>query len=123
MTLMCQPEAAPEATKQWFKDGSEFTGSTNVGDRVVLLPNGNIHITGVEQSDAGNYTCVATNIYGSDSTSGNLTIKRKLILMPTRVFVCLFVLKSCDEWVTPVTLTFVIQRGGLVMLEQPSLNI
>jgi Immunoglobulin domain len=76
VTLMCQPEAAPVATKQWFKDGNEFTGSSSVNDRVALLPNGNIHITGLQQSDLGNYTCLATNIYGSDSTSGNLSVMR-----------------------------------------------
>jgi receptor-type tyrosine-protein phosphatase gamma len=74
VTLTCQPEAAPEATKEWSKDGSPLSASSNPLDRVVMLPNGNIHITGLQQDDAGNYTCTATNDFGSDSTTGMLTV-------------------------------------------------
>jgi len=77
VTLMCQPEAAPTATIQWFKDGADFTASSNPQDRVALLPNGNIHFTGVTDGDGGNYTCVATNSFGTASTTGQLTILRE----------------------------------------------
>ena len=32
----------------------------------------------VNMGDAGIYTCIATNILGSDSASGNLTVKGKI---------------------------------------------
>lgn len=74
ITLLCQPEAAPQAEKEWFKDGNPFSASTNPQDRVTLLSNGNVHITGLEQGDQGDYECKATNIHGTDSTRGKLTV-------------------------------------------------
>jgi len=76
ITLLCQPEAAPQAAKEWMKNGAPFSPSTNPQDRVCLLANGNIHIRGLEQGDQGEYECIATNEHGSDSTTGKLTILR-----------------------------------------------
>jgi len=78
ITLLCQPEAAPQAEKEWFKDGSPFSASTNPQDRVALLSNGNIHITGLQEGDQGEYECQATNEHGTDSTRGQLTVLREL---------------------------------------------
>ena len=78
-TLLCQPEAAPAGEnleKEWFKDGAPFTASTNPQDRVTLLSNGNIHITGLVKSDEGEYECKATNEHGTASTRGKLTVLR-----------------------------------------------
>jgi len=76
ITLLCQPEAAPQAEKEWLKNGAAFTAGTNPQDRVTLLTNGNIHITGLEQGDQGEYECIATNEHGTDSTRGKLTVLR-----------------------------------------------
>jgi len=75
-TLLCQPEAAPEPDKEWFKDGAPLNTGTNPQDRVLLLSNGNIHITGLTQGDQGEYECRATNQYGTDLTRGKLTVLR-----------------------------------------------
>ena len=79
VTLLCQPEAAPTAEKRWMKDGADFTASTTLGDRVVQLANGNIHITGLVEEDAGNYTCFAKNTLGEANTTGHLSILRELM--------------------------------------------
>jgi len=76
ITLLCQPEAAPQAEKEWLKNGAPFSPSTNPQDRVARLPNGNIHMRGLEQGDQGEYECIATNEHGSDSTTGMLTVLR-----------------------------------------------
>jgi len=76
VTLLCQPEAAPQAEKEWLKNGAPFNPSENPGDRVVLLTNGNVHITGLEQGDQGEYECRATNEHGTASTQGKLTVLR-----------------------------------------------
>jgi len=76
ITLLCQPEAAPQADKEWLKNGAPFTPSEDPQDRVSLLTNGNIHIRGLETSDQAEYECIATNEHGSDSTRGMLTVLR-----------------------------------------------
>ena len=76
VTLICQPESAPQSEKEWLKNGQAFNPSTDAQDRVTLLSNGNVHITGLQQSDEGEYECKATNIHGSDSTRGQLTVLR-----------------------------------------------
>lgn len=76
ITLMCQPEAAPDPEKEWLKDGNPLNAGTNPQDRILLLSNGNIHITGITQGDQGEYECQATNKYGTDSTKGLLTVLR-----------------------------------------------
>jgi len=76
ITLLCQPEAAPEADKEWFKNGAQLNPGSNPQDRVTLLANGNLHITGLVQGDEGEYKCEATNKHGTDSTHGKLTVLR-----------------------------------------------
>ena len=39
-----------------------------------MLPNGYLQLDPVAQEDAGEYTCTATNQYGSDSSSGRLRV-------------------------------------------------
>jgi len=75
-TLLCQPEAAPGAEKEWLKNGAPFAPSENPQDRVAKLSNGNIRITGLVQSDEGEYECRATNEHGTASTQGKLTVLR-----------------------------------------------
>ncbi|KAH9524926.1 Fibroblast growth factor receptor-like 1 [Bulinus truncatus] len=51
----------PELT-QWKKDGQSF----NPGwDRFKITPDGELRIREIEKSDAGLYTCIATNGFGS----------------------------------------------------------
>ena len=48
--------------------------STEDAARVRLMPNGNLRITGVVSTDAGTYTCVASNEHGEAKSSGLLTV-------------------------------------------------
>ena len=79
-TLMCQPEAAPYPTIdgfKWYKNGVQLNPGTSAGSRLLLLPNGNLFINSVQQTDQGLYKCEASNNYGKASTQGNLTVLRK----------------------------------------------
>ncbi len=74
VTIICQPEAAPLAKIKWEFNGAELSTSQDAGARVRQLANGNLHITGVQDSDQGYYTCLAENPYGSAQSTGNLTV-------------------------------------------------
>lgn len=77
-TIICDPEAAPFPDFAWRKNGVDL--GVNHGDttsRLRLLQNGNLLIQTVGQSDAGLYTCMTTNTYGSDSSSTTLSVTRE----------------------------------------------
>lgn len=72
-TIPCDPEGAPQPTKQWRKGGSLINPPPQ-GDRLRLLPNGYLFIQAVSTVDAGNYSCTATNSIGSASAYTTLTV-------------------------------------------------
>ncbi|KAK7916152.1 hypothetical protein WMY93_011913 [Mugilogobius chulae] len=76
-----QAQAAPPAISLW-KKGSEILQRS---ERITLLPNGTLQITNVTKQDAGSYTCIAKNQFGSASTTGKLIITAK----PRGKYVCL----------------------------------
>lgn len=43
--------------------------------RITISEDGNLRIVNVTKSDAGSYTCVATNHFGTASSTGNLVVK------------------------------------------------
>nr|XP_060484119.1 contactin-4 [Panthera onca] len=51
-------------------------------DKITISEDGSLRIVNVTKSDAGSYTCVATNHFGTASSTGNLVVKD-----PTRVMV------------------------------------
>ncbi len=73
-TIMCRPEAAPAAEIIWLKDGRQLSVGEESGSRLQKLPNGNLRISNLRQSDGGTYTCKAVNQLGEAESSGNLTI-------------------------------------------------
>ncbi|KAJ7986246.1 hypothetical protein DPEC_G00337960 [Dallia pectoralis] len=69
--LTCVAEGYPQSIVFWEKDGmpvSNTTGEYNV------LPSGELIIDHAQPSDAGIYTCVATNSVGQDSWTVSLSV-------------------------------------------------
>ncbi len=78
-TIICQPEAAPVSVNTWEKNGQDLSGTIGTGGRMTQLPNGNLYITDLQNSDEGEYTCVATNMFGSAESTGQLKVLGKSI--------------------------------------------
>ncbi|XP_038060205.1 hemicentin-1-like [Patiria miniata] len=70
-TIICQPEAAPTPTIRWFKESRLITSDGHY----TIQDNGNLLITDVVDSDAGEYTCEATNIVGSTTSTGSIVVR------------------------------------------------
>lgn len=47
--------------------------------RVFILKNGSLKIHNVTRSDAGSYTCIATNQFGFAKNTGSLAVKGILL--------------------------------------------
>lgn len=61
-----------------------FTWTKNnaliVDQRFKVLSNGSLHISHVQESDAGKYTCVVNSIHGNGTTSGQLVVQGTYLL-------------------------------------------
>uniref|UniRef100_A0A8C5UF00 Contactin 4 n=1 Tax=Malurus cyaneus samueli TaxID=2593467 RepID=A0A8C5UF00_9PASS len=79
--IECKPKASPRPTYSW-KKGKDILREN---DRITVLDDGSLRIVNVTKSDAGSYTCVATNHFGTASSTGSLLVKD-----PTRVMVSPF---------------------------------
>ncbi|XP_076870175.1 contactin-4 [Brachyhypopomus gauderio] len=78
VVMECRPHASPRATFSWRKAGELLKD----GERWTVLDDGTLRITNVSERDAGRYTCVARNPFGTASSSGTLLVKE-----PTKITV------------------------------------
>nr|XP_021501196.1 contactin-6-like [Meriones unguiculatus] len=76
ISIECKPNAFPKASISW-KRGAETLRQSK---RVFLLEDGSLKICNVTRSDAGSYTCVATNQFGNGKSSGSLIVKERTVI-------------------------------------------
>uniref|UniRef100_A0A8B9PVA1 Contactin 6 n=1 Tax=Apteryx owenii TaxID=8824 RepID=A0A8B9PVA1_APTOW len=76
VTIGCKPSASPRAVIKW-KKGSEVLRQNK---RVSLLEDGSLKLYNITKSDAGVYTCIATNQFGVARNSGNLVVKERTVI-------------------------------------------
>ncbi|XP_069721712.1 contactin-6 isoform X5 [Phaenicophaeus curvirostris] len=76
VTIGCKPSASPRAVINW-KKGSEVLRQIK---RVILLEDGSLRLYNITRSDAGVYTCIATNQFGVARSSGNLIVKERTVI-------------------------------------------
>lgn len=61
-----------------FRNSVNLNPASDDGtSRVRMLASGALHISQLQSGDAGTYCCSATNLYGSDVSSGELKVVRK----------------------------------------------
>ncbi|KAM8926615.1 contactin-4 isoform 4-T4 [Lycaon pictus] len=78
VVIECKPKASPKPVYTW-KKGRDILREN---ERITISEDGSLRIVNVTKSDAGSYTCIATNHFGTASSTGNLVVKD-----PTRVMV------------------------------------
>ena len=98
ISFTCTANAKPEAIIQWIKDEEVLSNISNNGRIMIttsvigictvydLTPslcetNSTLYIFNSNVTDSGIYTCNASNDYGSDTESANLTVKGTLSSM------------------------------------------
>ena len=84
-SFTCQATGEPAPTISWYfnntllPNGATHTISeTSVNTTTI---NSRLTILSVESSDVGTYTCNATNVVSSDTSSGVLTVNGELLIL------------------------------------------
>ena len=87
-SFTCLATGEPILTISWYFDDVPITNETNVNKYKILQSSLNattlsstLMIMNVESSDVGTYTCNATNVISSDTSSGILTVNGELLLL------------------------------------------
>uniref|UniRef100_A0AAY4D3L5 Contactin 4 n=1 Tax=Denticeps clupeoides TaxID=299321 RepID=A0AAY4D3L5_9TELE len=74
--IECRPKMSPRGKISWRK-GNEALRETH---RISILDNGSLRLTNATKSDAGIYTCIAGNQFGTASSAGSLLVKEPTII-------------------------------------------
>ena len=84
-SFTCQATGEPVPTISWYFNGVLVRNDSNVNKYDISQSSLNITtissiltIMSVESSDVGTYTCNATNVVSSDTSSGVLTVNGEL---------------------------------------------
>lgn len=74
VVMECKVYGSPPISVSWFHEGNEISSGrkyqTTLTDNTCALT-----VNMLEESDSGDYTCIATNMAGSDECSAPLTVR------------------------------------------------
>ncbi|XP_036416319.1 roundabout homolog 3 [Colossoma macropomum] len=70
--LQCHVTGSPPPSIRWEKDGQSLPEDDV---HISLMENGTLHISGLQETDSGMYTCVASSSTGETSWSGTVTVR------------------------------------------------
>ena len=89
-SFTCQATGGPVPTISWYYNGALLVNGTEYMITEMSLNittiNNTLTIMSVESSDVGTYTCNATNVVSSDTSSGVLTVNGELLCTINCVF-------------------------------------
>ena len=83
-SFICQATGEPFPTISWYFNGNLLVNGMEHMISMMSLNtttiNSTLTIMNVQSSDVGTYTCNATNVVSSDTSSGVLTVNGELLL-------------------------------------------
>nr|XP_015207108.1 PREDICTED: matrix-remodeling-associated protein 5-like [Lepisosteus oculatus]XP_015207109.1 PREDICTED: matrix-remodeling-associated protein 5-like [Lepisosteus oculatus]XP_015207110.1 PREDICTED: matrix-remodeling-associated protein 5-like [Lepisosteus oculatus] len=85
LTLPCSVSSVPPSRVAWYLPTSHILLPSPPSGRVYMSTNGSLVITKASQEDAGEYSCLAGNLYGADMLSHLVLVKEKVDLVPPRL--------------------------------------
>ena len=89
ISFTCQATGAPVPNISWYFNDNpvdnittmKYTTSLSIINTITI--NNTLTIMNVQSSDMGTYTCNATNVVSTDTSSGVLTVNGELLLLQT----------------------------------------
>ena len=92
-SLTCQATGEPVPTISWYFNGAPVDEANTMKYTISMMSlnttiiNNTLTIMNVQSSDVGTYTCNATNVVSSDTSSGVLTVNGKLFMQLRTYFI------------------------------------
>ena len=77
-SFTCQATGEPVPTISWYFNGAPVDEANTMSVNTSTTISSTLTIMSVESSDVGTYTCNATNVVSSDTSSGVLTVNGEL---------------------------------------------
>ena len=74
----CQAVGQPVPTISWYFNDTVLEQADTMK---YIITNNSLDIVNVESSDVGTYTCFATNLVSSDTSSGVLTVNGEFLIL------------------------------------------
>ena len=79
MVASCRANADPPAMIQWFRGGQQLNGDREGGTIISqsiyeITTSSRLTVTGFTSEEAGEYSCVAVNALGTDSTTFQVNV-------------------------------------------------
>ncbi|XP_066571076.1 matrix-remodeling-associated protein 5 [Amia ocellicauda] len=84
-TLPCSISSVPPSRISWYLPKNKILLQSNPRERVYMSHNGSLLITEATQEDAGEYSCLAANLYGADMLSHLILIESGTNTVPPSV--------------------------------------
>lgn len=91
LVLECEAEGNPEPTLSWLKDGEPLDTSDErltLSENADGLANGTLRLEDLQFEDRAEYTCVATNEYGTSNSTILVRVKDKLAALWPFLGIC-----------------------------------
>ncbi|GLD68334.1 matrix-remodeling-associated protein 5 [Lates japonicus] len=87
ISLPCTASGSPDAEINWILPSNNIVSFQGKSSRVLVYPNGTLHIPQTQLLDSGYYKCIAMNQHGVDTLAAKITvIRRKGFIRPLRKF-------------------------------------
>ena len=86
-SLTCQATSEPVPTISWYFNGTPVDEANTMNYTISMMSlnittnSSTLKIMNVQSSDVGTYTCNATNVISTDTSSGVLTVNGELLLL------------------------------------------
>ena len=98
-SFTCQAPSNPVSVINWYYNGAPVNNEPDMSKYIISQSSLNattiintLMITNVRSSDVGTYTCNATNVVSSDTSSGVLTVNGELVSAITLNLVTVLIL-------------------------------
>ena len=81
VSFTCQATGEPVPTISWYYNNFLLTNGTTETSVNTTTISSTLTIMSVESSDVGTYTCNATNVVSTDTSSGVLTVNGEVLIL------------------------------------------
>ena len=87
VSFTCRATGQPVPNITWYYNGAPVDEANTMKYSIYMMPSNTTTIVGiliimsVQSSDVGNYTCNATNVVSTDTSSGVLTVNGEFVII------------------------------------------